>query len=72
MLLAELGGINSLVISVMGGEGEFLLLGPTIGDKIVQTLYSNSAMSENQTIRTPPYPLHSKLLLLFFVLFCFP
>ena len=54
----------------MGGEGEFLLLGPTIGDKIVQTLYSNSAMSENQTIRTPPYPLHSKLLLFFF-LFCF-
>ena len=40
----------------MGGEGEFLLLGPTIGDKIVQTLYSNSITSENKTIRTPPLP----------------
>ena len=44
----------------MEGEGEFLLLGPTIPDKIAETLYSNGVTSENKTIRTPPYPLHSK------------
>ena len=39
----------------------------TIGDKIVETLYSNRASSENQKKSTPlPPPLHSKLGCLFF------
>jgi len=33
----------------------------TIGDKIVETLYSNRVTSENKRINTPPPPLHSKL-----------
>ena len=29
---------------------------PTIGDKIVETLYSNRITSENKRIHTPPLP----------------
>ena len=33
----------------------------TMGDKIVEILYSNRVTSENKRINTPPPPLHSKL-----------
>ena len=33
----------------------------TIGDKIVETLYSKGVTSENKRINTPPTPLHSKM-----------
>ena len=33
----------------------------TIGDKIVETLYSNRVTSEDKRIHTHPYPLHSNL-----------
>ena len=36
-------------------------MGPTIGDKIVETLYSNKVTSKNKTIDTPPPLLHSQL-----------
>ena len=32
-----------------------------LSDKIVETLYSNRATTENKRIHTPPPPLHSKL-----------
>ena len=37
-----------------------------IGDKLVETLYSNRVTSENKRIHTPPLPLHSKLRYLLF------
>ena len=52
----------------MEGEGEFLLLGPTIADKIAETLYSNRVTSENKTIRTLPLPPPLKVGV--FVVFC--
>ena len=40
----------------------------TIGNKIVETLYSNRITSENKTIRTPPLPPPFKVGV--FVVFC--
>ena len=40
----------------------------TIGDKIVETLYSNGLTSENKTTRTPPLPPPFKVEV--FVVFC--
>ena len=42
----------------------------TIGDKIVDTLYSNRVTSENKRIKTHPRPLHSNLGCLLFSIGC--
>ena len=44
------------------------LFEPTIGDKIVETLYSNRVTSENKEINTPPLSLPVKVGV--FVVFC--
>ena len=39
----------------------YYCIGPALGEKIVQTLYSNRVTSENKRDHTPPPPIHLKL-----------
>ena len=50
LLIAELGGSNWLVISVMGGECEFLILGLSSLENECRHLLSRSSLSYNMQI----------------------